>query len=135
VARLRDEAFSWMRTLANQPTWAHGADPEDWWPEFRDTQPIYVDLIRRETGKRQRGRPGHPDSHYRDVALAYLELCDAGEKPLLPRLGERFGVPSQTARDWVHRARELGFILPGKQGRKGASPGPRLHRESLEDAT
>jgi hypothetical protein len=35
-------------------------------------------------------------------------------------------VPWQTARDWINRARELGYLTRGKPGRAGAKPGPHL---------
>jgi len=75
----------------------------------------------------RRGRPPLPDSHYAAVAEAYLEICDEGlQSTVLVELARRFNRPRETMRDHVGRARELGYLSRGRQGRPGASPGPRL---------
>lgn len=75
----------------------------------------------------RRGRPGLPEEHFRRIALVYLELFALGyRRGILEELATREGVPKDTVRDWVHRARTLGFLSAGRQGRAGAEPGPRL---------
>ncbi len=80
------------------------------------------------------GRGGYPTDVYEWVALEYLALLRAGSRSVLAELArrasKRFGRPVSisTARDWVHRARELGFLTTGRWGRAQAEPGPRLRQ-------
>lgn len=80
------------------------------------------------------GRGGYPTDVYEWVATQYLDLLRAGSRSVLAELArrasERFGRPVSvsTARDWVHRARELGFLTKGSRGRAQAEPGPRLRQ-------
>jgi hypothetical protein len=83
--------------------------------------------------QRRRGRPAHPDDHYREVAVAYLDLQREGfGKGILLELANREGrrlgrpVARETARDWVRGARKRGFLTSGHPGRAGAEPGPNL---------
>lgn len=91
-------------------------------------------LIETSAKPRKLGRPALPDGHYRDVALEYLELYEGGSPRVLKELAERRGVQWRTVRDWVARARQLGYLTRGKQGRAGARPGPRLLGESDDAA-
>lgn len=75
------------------------------------------------------GRRGYPDDHYRRIALSYLDVYKTHPRDVVAELARREGRPSATVRDWVHRARELGYLSPTKQGRGGGSPGPRLKEE------
>ena len=61
-----------------------------------------------------------------EIAKRYLTLCSRGHRHPLPQLAEEFGISRTQARDRVHKARELGYLKPGKQGRAGAEIGPRL---------
>lgn len=88
----------------------------------------------REAAKRKRGRPGHPDEHYRRIALRYLELVERHRNVLVvlaaeesERLGRK--VPRETVRDWVRKATEpeRGYLAPGKPGRAEVRPGPNLY--------
>jgi hypothetical protein len=80
----------------------------------------------RQPPQRQGSR--YPDSHYRDVAILYLNLLNAGHgRRILQQLAQQLNTRRETARDWVHRARELGYLTNSHQGRPGALPGPRLH--------
>jgi hypothetical protein len=88
------------------------------------------DLIAAASHPRKRGRPPRPEAHYRDVALEYLEIYEGGSRTVLKELAERRGIPRQTVRDWVARARQIGYLAPGKQGRAGGTPGARLIAES-----
>ena len=121
-----------IRFYAERPTQKKGAQE---WNEldFDPATAAYRDYARAQSQPRKRGPRGHPDEHYRRVAYLYLKLYQAGARPLLVVLGQQLQVPAETARDWVHRARELGFLSPGKQGRKGATPGPRLREPDETD--
>ena len=84
-------------------------------------------------GRKKGGRPSYPDSHYEWLARQYLALYDAGvgrgiRNQLAHLASERLGrpIPTNTIRDWIRRARELGFLEGATQGRAGARPGPNL---------
>jgi hypothetical protein len=100
------------------------------------------ELIRRAAASARReglkrGRTGYPDDHYRGVALRYLELVDEGYgrqpgKGIRSRLARDYDRPPETVRDWIRRARELGFLEGGGPGRLDVRPGPNLRpREEL----
>jgi hypothetical protein len=112
--RMLDERHSF---LADRYGW-----PEP--PEQRHLLDQTTERLRRP--HRRRGRK-YPDSHYRTVALLYLDLLDqGGHRTILIRLAAQLDIPRATARDWVHRARELEYLTRSRQGRPGAQPGPRL---------
>lgn len=82
----------------------------------------------------RRGRRGYPEDHYRRIALAYLELQRQGVgRGIQQRLAEQEDRPWQTIRDWIHGATERGFLTPGKPGRAGRLPGPRLYEGAPPD--
>ncbi len=88
---------------------------------------------------RRRGRKGWGEEHYRRVALEYLALQREGVgRGILNRLAEREAkrlkkpIARETMRDWVRRARELGFLAGGVRGRAGARPGPNLYPKKEE---
>ena len=127
VADIRDSALYYLRFIGPDPVvvCSEGARPRRVYPDA--DQPRYAALIR-DPSQQRRGRPGLPESHYRAVAVAYLELYESGvTHGILAELGRRFAAPHQTVRDWVARARSLGYLTPGKPGRSGATPGPRLY--------
>jgi hypothetical protein len=66
------------------------------------------------------------------IALRYLTLYRAGIKRPLPQIASELGITRDQARDRVHRARKLGFLTSGTQGRASASPGPRLEPQRRE---
>jgi hypothetical protein len=78
---------------------------------------------------RSRGRPGRPDVFFRDIAVEYLELSQAGHRAPNKTLAARHGVQPKAVRDWIARARALGYLGPGRQGKSGAAPGHRLITE------
>ena len=76
----------------------------------------------------------YPDSHYRDIAILYLDLLNHGHAHrILHELAQQLGIRRETARDWVHRARELGYLTGSHHGRAGALPGPRLPNNHTKD--
>ena len=62
------------------------------------------------------------------IASRYVTLVSLGSRRPLPRLAEEFGLTREQARDRIHRARELGHLMPTKPGRVNAEPGPKLLR-------
>jgi hypothetical protein len=101
------------------------------WPE-RPAQRQLLDHARQRLSRpqRRRGRR-YPDEHYLTIALLYLDLLSqGGQRNILSRLAEQLEIPKTTARDWVHRARQLQYLTPSRQGRPGAQPGPRLQQET-----
>ena len=60
------------------------------------------------------------------IARYYLQLCELGSRHPLPALAREFGITRTQARDRIHKARELGYLKHGKQGRIHPEPGPRL---------
>jgi hypothetical protein len=77
----------------------------------------------------RRGRKGYPESHYQRIALRAVELFESGRRDVLRALEQQEGRPYQTVRDWVGRARALGFLEPVTQGRTDFHPGPNLYRK------
>jgi hypothetical protein len=83
-----------------------------------------------------RGRRALPTSHYRGVALRYLELVDDGRRDILNALCEaeskRLGEPvkRERVRQWLRRCVDLGYLQPaGKRGVAGRLAGPNLTRK------
>jgi hypothetical protein len=80
------------------------------------------------------GRPGYPDEHYRFIAIRYITLAREGRSRgirglLAAEMSGRLGVhiAENTIGEWLHRARELGFLAPGQRGKVVSEPGPRLY--------
>jgi hypothetical protein len=100
----------------------------------RDPRPEVTSRARRAAGdaKRapaltRRGPHGLGDDHYRRIAVAYLDLADAGMgRGLVQELARLEKRPTETVRDWIHEARNRGFLTKGERGRVGAFPGPML---------
>jgi hypothetical protein len=96
-------------------------------PAPKEQQALLRQALQRARQARRVGRK-YPDSHYRDIALIYLDLLDQGyRRGILIQLAEQLGIRRETARDWVHRARELGYLTTSQHGRAGAQPGPQLY--------
>lgn len=82
----------------------------------------------------KRGRAGYPETHYQRIALLYLDLLNKGmTKGILREIARREKRQPETIRDWIHRARQLGFLSPGTPGAAGAEPGPRLFETTKEE--
>jgi hypothetical protein len=124
--KIRERA---LLMLQHKGTAYQGMERAGW-----DLAPEEFDQVRRlaEAARElplNRGRKGYPDDHYRRIALAYIDDVRAhGSRGVLARLASAENVSRATIRDWVRRARELGFLAPTKQGRAEATPGPNLHR-------
>ena len=88
-----------------------------------------ADALARAGKPRPRTGRSYPDDHYRDIALLYLNLINQGHRRrITTELAEQLNVPTPTARNWIHRARQLGYLTPAQQGQPGAHPGPNLSR-------
>lgn len=77
----------------------------------------------------RRGRPGNPPEFYRAFALEALQLQgEVGKtRGLRPILAERRHVEIGTIRDWLRRARDLGYLAPAEGwGVAGFKAGPNL---------
>lgn len=83
------------------------------------------------------GPKGFGAAFYRDLALEYLRLQEAGVgrgiRPALAtwmegRLGRE--VDDENAKFALTKATRLGFLTPGQQGRAGRLPGPNLYTTS-----
>lgn len=75
------------------------------------------------------GRPGLPDEHLREVALAYLEM--GGQRGVHALLSKRFNKTPDAMKELIRSARRAGWLAPGQAGRRGAYPGPRLLEERV----
>jgi hypothetical protein len=65
------------------------------------------------------GRRGHPDSFYQGIATEYLAMRQKGVTNPTAALGEKRHVSRSTAAGWVGRARQRGYLPPGRPGRAG----------------
>lgn len=54
----------------------------------------------------------------RNLAAVYLWLVSQGQPPA-PEIAQQTGAPVATVRRWIARARESGFLPPGRVGRAG----------------
>jgi hypothetical protein len=82
------------------------------------------------------GRRGHPDELYEWVARRYIALAREGQTKGLRRVLSQEAstrlkhfVSESTIGDWLHRARELGFLAKTQPGRVVGEPGLRLSEE------
>jgi hypothetical protein len=64
------------------------------------------------------GGRGRPDSFYREIAYAYLDLAQVSTRPVA-ELAEASGVPTTTAHRWIKEARRRHFLPPGHPGKAG----------------
>ncbi len=92
-----------------------------------DHRQLIADAVARVNARPEGRARAYPEHHYHDVALLYLNLLETGHgRNVLVQLADLLGISHQTARNWVHRARQLGYLTPGTQGRAGALPGTQL---------
>jgi hypothetical protein len=122
TARLRDFANSYLAV-------APGVLAEEGVPS--DAERRWATRVTRAAAKRplRRGRGGYSVDHYRRIALLALEIHDKGHHDVVKELAAREDRPYQTVRDWVRRARELGFLKPAQRGRSQWVAGPKLYRK------
>jgi hypothetical protein len=59
---------------------------------------------------------------YAVFAAKYVDLCEAGESGIHDKLADRFGITPANSRQRLHRAREKGLLMGGRQGRAGGLP-------------
>jgi len=66
-----------------------------------------------------RGRPqrGKSTKFYRDIANSYRDFATAGESPVRA-IARRKRAPENTVHQWIHRARELGFLEPSPRSKR-----------------
>lgn len=72
-----------------------------------------------EAAKLRPGRPGYPDSFYREVAEVYQSLVATGEAAPNLRMAEQWSYSRNTVAGWVKKARQLGYLPPAKKGKAG----------------
>jgi transposase len=72
-----------------------------------------------DAAKLRRGRPGYPDEHYREIAELYSTLILAGERAPNEKIAKIKDYSPSTVAGWVKKARELGYLPPGKKGKAG----------------
>jgi len=75
------------------------------------------------------GRPQHAkvdDDQLAAFAGRYLTLYHRGAPQLRDQLAREFGLTTIQVRDRTNQARRRGYLTPGRRGRAGADPGPRL---------
>jgi hypothetical protein len=123
IERLIREIVSQLRRVADWQR--HLAGTYGWQPSAEQQQ--FADAIKRAEPDVSDRRRKYPDDHYRSVALLYLQLLAQGHgsKPIAD-LANKLGVTRTTARNWIHRARQLGYLTQGTRGKPGANAGPRL---------
>jgi hypothetical protein len=68
---------------------------------------------------RQPGRAGRGDLFYAERAAEYVELCASGVRAPLDALAKRHGYSKEAAKDWIKKARSLGFLTNTARGAKG----------------
>lgn len=74
--------------------------------------------IYRRAGK-QRGRPPlYDDAHWQDVARTYSLHVEAGRADPTNQVAERFNVSRSTAKNWVTKTRDRGYLPRAKQGQR-----------------
>jgi hypothetical protein len=67
----------------------------------------------------RRGRPGHPDEHYRAIAERYLELRRKGVRNPTATIAAEQIVNRNTVAGWLRVARERKYLPPARPGKPG----------------
>jgi hypothetical protein len=116
VGDLRDRAYVQLRFATGSPT-------------GRATTEDEAERIEAADAKPRRGRKPLPDSHYRRIAQAYVDLQEQHGRShgLIRALAEAEHVSEAAMRGWIHRARQRGYLPQARKGRSSAGPGPRLY--------
>ena len=58
------------------------------------------------------------------IARRYVQLVEQGVRQPLRTMAGELGLTREQVRDRLHRARDLGYLMPAKQGRVSAERGP-----------
>lgn len=98
---------SWRELGLGEPS-AEGRE----WPSDEDWR-----RLRRARVPRGRPQRGDGASFYRGLAKAHRALVAQGKKPSI-EIARANDVSPVTARQWIFRARQLGFLEPVPKGRK-----------------
>jgi hypothetical protein len=81
-------------------------------------------LARVDEGRPQQAKV--TDDQLDNFARRYLTLYYRGIHQPRAQLAREYGLTHTQARDRINQARRRGFLTPGRPGRVGADPGPRL---------
>lgn len=124
VARLRDRVAAYL-AIAAEPIALLSGTPK---AKRRGRQVAGAAKQARRVGRRGKG-----ETFYRRVALEALELYDEGEgsRTVISDLAAKHGRGYSTIRDWIAKARELGFLAPAQKGRQQWLAGPALNQEEM----
>jgi hypothetical protein len=125
VARLRDRVAAYLAIAAEPIALFVGTSKA----KRRGRQ-----VARAAKQTRRVGRRGKGEAFYRGIALEALELYDEGKgsRTVLSDLAAKHGRGYSTMRDWIAKARDLGFLAPAQKGRQQWLAGPAL-KEDGED--
>ena len=124
------QRFPWSRWLSVADAIARAGDrisQDSWWSERGDDPDTAAGKIQKALiadldipiRRRRPGRKGHPPEFYEEVAKRYLELRVAGARNPTARIASERVYSRNTVAGWVKRARELGYLPPGRRGRAG----------------
>jgi hypothetical protein len=128
VARLRDRVAAYLAIAAEAIAILYDTPKA----ERRAKQ-----VARAAKQARRVGRRGKGEAFYCGIAREALELYKEGEgsRTVIRDLATAHRCGYSTVRDWIARARELGFLAPARKGHQQWLPGPALNRkETSNDA-
>lgn len=126
VARLRDRVAAYL-AIAAEPVALLVGTPK---AKRRGRQ-----IARAAKQARRVGRRGKGEAFYRRIALEALKLYDEGKgsRTVISDLAAGHGRGYSTIRDWIAKARELGFLAPARKGHQQWLPGPALNRKETSN--
>jgi hypothetical protein len=94
---------------------------------------LAADELAAKAGSRKRGRPPlFGPEHYAGIARDCIALFRQGHRGIRATLARERSVSEATVRDWIKRARELGFLSESKHGKADYRPGPNLTAKEKE---
>jgi hypothetical protein len=115
------QRFAWSRWLTVADAIARDADAAP----AKVTRAIYEEHGAPLPSGKRPGRKGRPPEFYEQIATRYKELRAAGERSPTKAIVEELRrsqnewVSRNTVAGWIKRARELGYLQPGRRGRPG----------------
>ena len=131
VALLRDRALD---SLRREPESLQVAERFGMKVTAKDRHTA-VDLAAKATGQTRKGRPPlFGPEHYADLARECIALYRQGHRGIRATIAKERNVSEATVRDWVRRARELGYLAESKHGKADYRPGPNLTSAEAEGA-